>query len=91
MLIALLMDFFPSSEDICSPNNTIIMCPQCDKHCDFWRLSETCIYSRISHLFDNNTTVAFACLMSLWGKYILPSPLIYSIVCLFGMKYIVIK
>lgn len=44
------------------------MCPQCDEQCDYWYLSDTCVYSRISHLFDNNLTVFFACFMSFWGK-----------------------
>lgn len=57
------------SEDICNPKNDIIMCPQCDEQCDYWYLRSTCIYSRISYLFDNNMTVMFACFMSFWGSF----------------------
>ncbi|GAB0087139.1 hypothetical protein DMENIID0001_014160 [Sergentomyia squamirostris] len=57
------------SEDICHAGKTIIMCPQCDAKCDYWYLSETCIYSRVAHLIDNNMTVFFACFMSIWGKF----------------------
>lgn len=55
------------SEDICNDNRTIIMCPQCDGKCDYWYLSDTCLYSRIGHLFDNNLTVVFAAFMSFWA------------------------
>lgn len=44
------------------------MCPQCDSKCDYWRLSETCLYSRLSNLFDNRFTGYFAIFMSLWGE-----------------------
>lgn len=60
--------FHNFSEDICSPKNDIIMCPQCDEQCDYWYLKSTCVYSRISYLFDNNMTVLFACFMSFWGS-----------------------
>ncbi|XP_055711894.1 anoctamin-4 isoform X2 [Phlebotomus papatasi] len=55
------------SEDICSAGKSIIMCPQCDAKCDYWYLSETCLYSRFAHLIDNNITVFFACFMSIWA------------------------
>lgn len=44
------------------------MCPQCNAKCDYWYLNETCIYSRISSLFDNNLTIYFAVFMSFWGN-----------------------
>ncbi|XP_037919309.1 anoctamin-4 isoform X2 [Hermetia illucens] len=55
------------SDEICSKNNTILMCPQCNAKCDYWYLNETCIYSRISSLFDNNLTIYFAVFMSFWA------------------------
>ncbi|XP_063835911.1 anoctamin-1 isoform X4 [Ostrinia nubilalis] len=55
------------SEDVCNYNSTIKMCPLCDYHCDFWDLKDTCLYSRITYLFDNPTTVFFAVFMSFWG------------------------
>lgn len=60
------------SKEICSDDNQMIMCPQCDEQCDYWRLNETCIYSRLSNLFDNRLTVIFAVLVSLWGKLNVP-------------------
>lgn len=57
------------SQEICAPDNKMVMCPQCDEQCDYWQLNETCIYSRLSNLVDNKLTVIFAVLVSLWGKY----------------------
>lgn len=44
------------------------MCPLCDRTCDYWELSNTCFYARLTYLFDNDLTVIFAFLMSIWGK-----------------------
>lgn len=64
------MDSNEASNDICSGNLNAIMCPQCDKLCDYWDLKETCTHVRITYLFDNETTVFFAIFMSFWGKYL---------------------
>lgn len=55
------------SKDICESNKTMIMCPQCDK-CDYWYLSEACLYSRIHKLFENGLMIVFAIFISIWGK-----------------------
>ncbi|KAB1272542.1 Anoctamin-5 [Camelus dromedarius] len=57
-----------SSTEICDPNigGQIIMCPLCDHVCDFWRLNSTCLASKVSHLFDNESTVFFAIFMGIW-------------------------
>ncbi|XP_034936380.1 anoctamin-5-like isoform X2 [Chelonus insularis] len=55
-------------QDACSPwAENVIMCPQCDKYCDYWRLNETCIFTKVTLLFDNPATVFFAVFMSFWG------------------------
>ena len=56
------------SNEICNSNKTIIMCPHCDENCDFWYLSETCSYSKVNHLLDNNFTVFFSIVMSVWAS-----------------------
>ncbi|XP_070139014.1 anoctamin-6 isoform X2 [Drosophila bipectinata] len=56
----------PISRDICNDNGTI-MCPQCDRSCDYWRLNETCTSSKFNYLIDNNMTVVFALAMSIWA------------------------
>jgi hypothetical protein len=46
------------------------MCPLCDKHCSYWKLKTSCLYSRLTYLFDNGATVFFAGFMAIWGKSI---------------------
>ncbi|XP_053576348.1 anoctamin-5 isoform X3 [Bombina bombina] len=62
------MDDSNSSKQICDPEigGQIIMCPLCDKRCEFWRLNTTCEPSRYSHLFDNVATLFFAIFMGIW-------------------------
>ncbi|XP_058017192.1 anoctamin-5 [Ahaetulla prasina] len=57
-----------SSKEICNPSigGEIIMCPLCDKKCDYWRLNSTCESSQYSHLFDNVATLFFAIFMGIW-------------------------
>ncbi|XP_007955105.1 anoctamin-5 [Orycteropus afer afer] len=57
-----------SSHEICDPEigGQIIMCPLCDQLCDYWRLNTTCLASKFSHLFDNESTVFFAIFMGIW-------------------------
>ncbi|XP_062563728.1 anoctamin-1 isoform X2 [Armigeres subalbatus] len=63
--------FNTPSEEICSKQNNIKMCPLCDHWCDYWELSETCLHSRATYLFDNPTTVLFAIFMSFWATLFL--------------------
>lgn len=51
---------------ICDANETVLLCPRCDE-CDYTKLSDTCVYSRINHILDNNVTVFFAICMSIWA------------------------
>ena len=38
-----------TSKDICGDVGAdTIMCPQCDERCSYWRLNESCTYSRVS-------------------------------------------
>ncbi|KAI8040746.1 hypothetical protein M5D96_006689 [Drosophila gunungcola] len=58
-------DNIPSME-ICNEYGTgnITLCPLCDKACSYQRLSESCLFSRLTYLFDNPSTVFFAIFMS---------------------------
>ncbi|NXK44724.1 ANO9 protein, partial [Chauna torquata] len=58
------------SKEICEANNTI-MCPLCDQKCPFWLLSDTCTYSRVTHMIDNEGTVLFAMFMAIWATVFL--------------------
>lgn len=53
------------SRDICHLN--ITMCPLCDKYCDYWKLSDTCTFSKIARVVDNPATIFFAVFMSFWA------------------------
>lgn len=46
----------------------ITLCPLCDKACTYQRLGDSCIFSKLTYLFDNPATVFFAIFMSFWGK-----------------------
>ncbi|KAM9765832.1 anoctamin-9 [Menidia menidia] len=59
----------PVIKEVCHSN--ITMCPRCDKRCKPWQLSDTCTYAKVSHLFDNEGTVAFAMFMAIWATLFL--------------------
>ncbi|SPP84691.1 blast:Anoctamin-4 [Drosophila guanche] len=57
------------SKEICNdagPGN-ITLCPLCDKACSYQSLSDSCLFSRLTYLFDNPSTVFFAIFMSFWA------------------------
>nr|XP_033783925.1 anoctamin-5 isoform X3 [Geotrypetes seraphini] len=62
------MDENMSSKEICDPaiGGQIIMCPLCDRNCEYWKLNSTCESSEYSHLFDNVATLFFAIFMGIW-------------------------
>ncbi|KAH8380272.1 hypothetical protein KR009_009759 [Drosophila setifemur] len=57
------------SKEICNEYGTgnITLCPLCDKACSYQSLSESCLFSRLTYLFDNPSTVFFAIFMSFWA------------------------
>uniref|UniRef100_A0A6P4DYZ7 Anoctamin n=1 Tax=Drosophila rhopaloa TaxID=1041015 RepID=A0A6P4DYZ7_DRORH len=57
------------SKEICNEYGTgnITLCPLCDRACSYQRLSESCLFSRLTYLFDNPSTVFFAIFMSFWA------------------------
>ncbi|KTF79749.1 hypothetical protein cypCar_00037631 [Cyprinus carpio] len=59
----------PLIKEVCQSN--VIMCPLCDKTCKVWELSETCMYAKVTLLFDNEGTVAFAMFMAVWATVFL--------------------
>uniref|UniRef100_A0A8C7F7E8 Anoctamin n=1 Tax=Oncorhynchus kisutch TaxID=8019 RepID=A0A8C7F7E8_ONCKI len=59
------------SKEVCDPliGGNIVMCPQCDKECTYWRLNSTCESSKVSIklcIFDNYGTLVFAVFMAIW-------------------------
>ncbi|XP_072320974.1 anoctamin-9 [Eucyclogobius newberryi] len=59
----------PLIKEVCESN--ITMCPSCDRRCEVWQLSDTCTYAKVSLLFDNEGTVAFAMFMAIWATLFL--------------------
>ncbi|XP_076863663.1 anoctamin-3 isoform X2 [Brachyhypopomus gauderio] len=64
------MDSSQVSREICEANTTI-MCPMCEVNCSFWKLSDSCVYAKVTHLFDNGGTVFFAIFMAIWATVFL--------------------
>ncbi|XP_077452165.1 anoctamin-9 isoform X2 [Stigmatopora argus] len=59
----------PLIKEVC--DSDLVMCPLCDKRCKVWLLSDTCTYAKVSLLFDNDGTVAFAMVMAVWATLFL--------------------
>ncbi|XP_006893399.1 PREDICTED: anoctamin-9 [Elephantulus edwardii] len=58
------------SKEICEANH-ILMCPRGDHLLRYQRLSDTCTFAKLTHLFDNEATVLFAIFMALWATVFL--------------------
>ncbi|XP_012625012.1 anoctamin-9 isoform X1 [Microcebus murinus] len=58
------------SKEICDAH-TIFLCPLGDHGRKFQRLSDTCTFAKLTHLFDNDSTVVFAIFMALWATVFL--------------------
>ncbi|CAH1775497.1 unnamed protein product [Owenia fusiformis] len=63
------MSIDPVSQEICNSNATFKMCPLCDEDvgCEYWNLSDVCMYTKISYLFDHPGTVFYAIFVSFWA------------------------
>ncbi|KAI4489875.1 hypothetical protein M0804_004057 [Polistes exclamans] len=61
-------DNIPSKE-ICDDKiaGNITLCPLCDKACRYQKLGNSCLFSKLTYLFDNPATVFFAIFMSFWA------------------------
>ncbi|XP_045437007.1 anoctamin-9 isoform X1 [Pipistrellus kuhlii] len=58
------------SKEICEAHD-IFMCPRGDHRRQYQRLSDTCTFAKLTHLFDNEGTVIFAIFMALWATVFL--------------------
>jgi hypothetical protein len=47
------------------------VCPICDEWCDYTKLFQSCLYAKITYIFDNYATVIFASLTSIWATLFL--------------------
>ncbi|CAB0010579.1 unnamed protein product [Nesidiocoris tenuis] len=57
------------SQEICNSSGpgSIVLCPMCDKVCQYTHLNESCLFAKVTYLFDNPATVFFAIFMSFWA------------------------
>ncbi|XP_028415856.1 anoctamin-4-like isoform X1 [Dendronephthya gigantea] len=62
---------YPPVVDCKDKKSNYTMCPLCDKQCWYWLLSDTCTYMQVAHFFDNNFSIAFACIMAIWSTLFL--------------------
>ena len=54
------------AKETCHSGSDYKMCPLCSE-CDYWNLSNICLYKKISYLFDHGGTVFYAIFMSFWA------------------------
>ncbi|CAF1281709.1 unnamed protein product [Adineta steineri] len=52
--------------DICNSTSSYLMCPKIDRQA-YWFLNETCFNAKMSYVFDNSASVAFAILISIFA------------------------
>nr|CAD7203407.1 unnamed protein product [Timema douglasi] len=59
--------FSVPAKEVC--NSKYYMCPLCENYtdCGFNKLSSSCLYATLTHLFDNMSTMFFALFMALWS------------------------
>ncbi|XP_071943623.1 anoctamin-4-like isoform X4 [Antedon mediterranea] len=53
------------SQGICDSDK--FMCPLCNGKCPYFSLSDSCVYAKLTYIFDNSATVFYACFMALWS------------------------
>uniref|UniRef100_A0A915EFQ5 Anoctamin n=1 Tax=Ditylenchus dipsaci TaxID=166011 RepID=A0A915EFQ5_9BILA len=62
------------SNDVCGEDGIggkVLICPVCEKNCDYTPLSSSCIYAKLTYVFDNGATIIFAAIMSIWATLFL--------------------
>ncbi|GFS17994.1 anoctamin, partial [Elysia marginata] len=63
-------DNIPANE-VCDSGEDYNMCPLCDEDngCEYWYLSDVCLFVRLSYLFDHPGTVFYSVFVSFWGEF----------------------
>ncbi|CAF3540051.1 unnamed protein product [Rotaria sp. Silwood1] len=52
--------------DICNSTSSYLMCPKLDRQ-SYWFINETCFNAKMSYIFDNSASVAFAIMISIFA------------------------
>lgn len=60
---------YTPAKETCNSGDEYLMCPPCDESagCSYYHLSEACMYTTASYLFDQPGTVFFAVFVSFWA------------------------
>ena len=48
-------------------NDTRLMCPRCDQKCNYYYLNSTYSSAKFSYVFDNNSTLMYGSLITIWA------------------------
>ncbi|KAL3228037.1 hypothetical protein MRX96_003967 [Rhipicephalus microplus] len=69
LLPAAAVGFLVFLNEVCSSDKKYRMCPRCDEKygCDYWYISDNCIFTKITYLFDHPGTVFYAIFVSFWA------------------------
>jgi len=61
--------FYVPAQEVCDSGTEFKMCPLCDEDvgCQYWYLSDVCLFTRLSYLFDQPGTVFYAVFVSFWA------------------------
>ncbi|KAK3743463.1 hypothetical protein RRG08_011307 [Elysia crispata] len=57
------------ANEVCDSGKNYNMCPLCDEDngCEYWYLSDVCLFVRLSYLFDHPGTVFYSVFVSFWA------------------------
>lgn len=58
---------FEPNREVCNRFKDFVMCPTCDKGCEYWFLGESCTQAMLAYLFDNGATVCFTVFIACWS------------------------
>eukprot|EP00111_Clytia_hemisphaerica_P002798 TCONS_00007881-protein len=68
--LATLSEYKPA-DDLCNKKLNLPMCPICDEKCDYTTLVDSCSFTKLTYVFDNDFTIVFAIFMSFWATFFL--------------------
>lgn len=54
-----------TAQEICASG--LLMCPKCDRVCDYWPLRDECVLAHDEAIFDNAVMVAYATFIAFWA------------------------
>lgn len=78
------------SNQICNDadkqGGAMLICPICNTYCDFTRLSQSCLYSKIAYIFDNFGAVLYGAVVAIWATLFLEVGFVGILIFKFAVK-----